>query len=112
MRRRSIIIVDDDAGHCDDGESVLLIPRPRSTECEQSNEERMELEGVLAELRGSFESGKTRSLSWRQSQLRALSDILHKEEEGIFQALEADLGKHRAETYRDEVSQELFELSN
>ncbi|XP_008803615.2 aldehyde dehydrogenase family 3 member F1 [Phoenix dactylifera] len=72
----------------------------------------MELEGVLAELRESFESGRTRSLSWRQSQLRALSDILHKEEEDIFRALKADLGKHKTEAYRDEVGATIKSLNH
>ncbi|XP_010919365.2 aldehyde dehydrogenase family 3 member F1 isoform X1 [Elaeis guineensis] len=72
----------------------------------------MELEGVLAELRGSFESGRTRSLSWRQSQLRALSDILHKEEEGIFRVLKADLGKHQAEAYLHEVGSSIKSLNH
>lgn len=61
------------------------------------------VERRLGELRATFESGRTRPLSWRQSQLRGLLRLLADKEEEAFRALHADLGKHRAEAYRDEV---------
>ncbi|KAG6519397.1 aldehyde dehydrogenase family 3 member F1-like isoform X1 [Zingiber officinale] len=61
------------------------------------------MEGELKEVREAYESGKTRSLSWRLSQLKALLRLLYDKEDDIFKALEQDLGKHRAEAYRDEV---------
>lgn len=57
----------------------------------------------LGELRATFEGGRTRPLAWRQSQLRGLLRLLADKEEQAFQALHDDLGKHRAEAYRDEV---------
>ncbi|XP_047068753.1 aldehyde dehydrogenase family 3 member F1-like [Lolium rigidum] len=57
----------------------------------------------LGELRSTFESGRTRPLAWRQSQLRGLLRLLAEKEEEAFRALHDDLGKHRAEAYRDEV---------
>ena len=57
----------------------------------------------VGELRAAYESGRTRSLPWRQSQLRGLLRLLVDKEEAAFRALHEDLGKHRAEAYRDEV---------
>lgn len=58
---------------------------------------------LAGELRAAYESGRTRSLAWRQSQLRGLLRLLAEKEEDAFRALHDDLGKHRAEAYRDEV---------
>ena len=60
------------------------------------------------ELRATYESGRTRPLAWRQSQLRGLLRLLAEKEEDAFRALHHDLGKHRAEAYRDEVSFSFF----
>jgi hypothetical protein len=58
---------------------------------------------TVSELRQAYESGRTRSLAWRQAQLRGLLRLLEEQEEAAFHALHEDLGKHRAEAYRDEV---------
>ncbi|KAK9122519.1 hypothetical protein Sjap_012121 [Stephania japonica] len=61
------------------------------------------MEAELKELRQTFESGKTRSAEWRKSQLKALLDLIHAHQQDMFDALNADLGKHHVESYRDEV---------
>ncbi|RVW32783.1 Aldehyde dehydrogenase family 3 member F1 [Vitis vinifera] len=61
------------------------------------------LEPDLEELRESYRSGKTKEASWRKSQLKGLLTLLKEQEKDIFKALEQDLGKHYAESYRDEV---------
>ncbi|KAK9265952.1 hypothetical protein L1049_003476 [Liquidambar formosana] len=61
------------------------------------------MEESLAGLRETFKSGRTRSLAWRKSQLRALLDLLRENEERIFKALHQDLGKHPVEAFRDEI---------
>lgn len=58
---------------------------------------------TVRELREAYEGGRTRSLAWRQSQLRGLLRLLKEKEVEAFQALHKDLGKHHAEAYRDEV---------
>lgn len=58
----------------------------------------------LGELRQTFKSGRTRSVGWRKSQLRALLKMMDENEDQIFKALHQDLGKHPVEVYRDEVS--------
>nr|GLL26278.1 aldehyde dehydrogenase family 3 member F1 [Ipomoea trifida] len=66
----------------------------------------MAVEGIekeLSELRGTFESGKTRGIAWRKAQLQAILKLISENEDSIFDALKQDLGKHRVEAYRDEV---------
>ncbi|OEL19067.1 Aldehyde dehydrogenase family 3 member F1, partial [Dichanthelium oligosanthes] len=58
---------------------------------------------TVRELREAYEGGRTRSLAWRQAQLRGLLRLLKEKEVEAFQALHKDLGKHHAEAYRDEV---------
>ena len=58
---------------------------------------------TVRELREAYEGGRTRSLAWRQAQLRGLLRLLKEKEMEAFQALHKDLGKHHAEAYRDEV---------
>ncbi|WVZ86578.1 hypothetical protein U9M48_033335 [Paspalum notatum var. saurae] len=62
-----------------------------------------ELGATVRELREAYEGGRTRSVAWRQAQLRGLLRLLREEEAAAFQALHRDLGKHYAEAYRDEV---------
>ncbi|PKA46504.1 Aldehyde dehydrogenase family 3 member F1 [Apostasia shenzhenica] len=58
---------------------------------------------VVEEAREVYAGGGTRSYFWRRCQLRALRDLLLEMEPAISHALNLDLGKHRVETYRDEV---------
>ncbi|XP_062221054.1 aldehyde dehydrogenase family 3 member F1-like [Phragmites australis] len=59
--------------------------------------------GLVSDLRDVYESGRTRDLEWRQSQLKELVRLLREKEEEIFDVLREDLGKHRGESFRDEV---------
>lgn len=61
------------------------------------------LEESLGEVRKTFRSGKTRSVAWRKTQLRALKQLINDNEDKVSKALYDDLGKHPAEAYRDEV---------
>ncbi|OMO56994.1 Aldehyde dehydrogenase NAD(P)-dependent [Corchorus capsularis] len=61
------------------------------------------MEGSIAELRETFTSGRTKSVEWRKKQLKALLDLINENEDKIFHALHQDLGKHPAESYRDEI---------
>ncbi|XP_047077231.1 aldehyde dehydrogenase family 3 member H1-like [Lolium rigidum] len=49
------------------------------------------------------ESGITKDLAWRRSQLKGIIRLLTEKEEEMFDVLRDDLGKHRAESYRDEI---------
>jgi len=69
----------------------------------QENSIVMEMEEILRELRGYFNTGKTRSVTWRKNQLTGILDLIHENEDNIFKALQLDLGKHPVEAFRDEV---------
>ncbi|KAF8768779.1 hypothetical protein HU200_007339 [Digitaria exilis] len=67
---------------------------------------------LVGDLREVYESGRTRDLEWRQSQLRGLVRLLEEKEEDIFDVLREDLGKHRGESFRDEVGFSFLCASN
>lgn len=53
---------------------------------------------LVAELRGAFASGTTRSYQWRESQLRGLLRMTDEHEQDITAALRSDLGKPELES--------------
>jgi aldehyde dehydrogenase (NAD+) len=66
----------------------------------------------VAKARASFRSGRTRSISWRRSQLEALKRLLKKEGSAIFEALWSDLRKPRLEGYLTEVGFVIAEIDD
>ncbi|KAL8129336.1 hypothetical protein V2J09_018491 [Rumex salicifolius] len=71
----------------------------------------MEMENRTKQLRLYFNSGKTKETSWRRSQLMGLLAFVEEKEEAIFKALNQDLGKHPAESYRDEIGVVIKEIN-
>lgn len=69
-----------------------------------------EVEGTVRELRQYFKTGRTRSVTWRKNQLKALLKLVHDKEDAIYKALHQDLGKHPVEAYRDEVIIKLHQV--
>ncbi|MER5863186.1 aldehyde dehydrogenase family protein [Kitasatospora sp. NPDC002040] len=67
---------------------------------------------VVAGLRATFATGRTKPLDWRLGQLAALRTLLTEERETLQQALHADLGKGPAEAYRTEIGFTLNELDH
>lgn len=61
------------------------------------------VEQNLGELRETFESRRTRSVAWRKTQIRAIIEMIHDNEDKICRALFQDLGKHSTEAFRDEL---------
>jgi aldehyde dehydrogenase (NAD+) len=53
---------------------------------------------LLARLRETFDSGKTRELSWRRSQLHALSRLMEENEDRLIEAMKIDLGRGKFES--------------
>lgn len=58
---------------------------------------------LMASLKTTFQSGKTRALSWRKAQLNALAKLVEDNQQAIADALERDLGKCQAESYTSEI---------
>jgi aldehyde dehydrogenase (NAD+) len=59
---------------------------------------------IVAGLRATFESGRTRPFEWRIAQLDAIANMLVAEEGAIVDALGKDLGKPRLEGWLAEVN--------
>ncbi|XP_020593337.1 aldehyde dehydrogenase family 3 member H1-like [Phalaenopsis equestris] len=59
---------------------------------------------VVAGLRESFSSGKTRSYEWRAAQLKGIIRMINEKEENIMEALQADLSKPKLESFVHEIS--------
>ncbi|KAJ7980777.1 Aldehyde dehydrogenase [Quillaja saponaria] len=62
-----------------------------------------DLECDLKNMRKYYGIGKTKEITWRESQLKGLRAFLMEKEVEIFKALKQDLGKHHVEAFRDEV---------
>ena len=65
---------------------------------------------VVSSLRAYFESGATKSLAWRLSQLEALEHFFMEREQDILEALRQDLGKPATEAFLSEIGVGLAEL--
>jgi aldehyde dehydrogenase (NAD+) len=65
---------------------------------------------LVGALRAHFETGATKPLSWRPSQLDALEHLLMEREQDILDALHADLGKPATEAFGSEIGLPLSEI--
>jgi len=59
---------------------------------------------TVAIIQQGFDSGVTRPVRWRRSQLRAMRRLLTEQREALCAALHADLGKSAGETYISELA--------
>ena len=62
-----------------------------------------EIPPVVARLRAAFASGRTKPVSWRRAQLRALRRMLTEERTAFERALKADLGKSPIKAHTTEI---------
>nr|WP_312026910.1 aldehyde dehydrogenase family protein [Streptomyces sp. WAC 06725] len=67
---------------------------------------------VVARLRATFRTGRTKPLEWRTGQLRRLRAMLTEHGPDFAAALRADLGKGEAEAYRTEIDFTLREIDH
>jgi aldehyde dehydrogenase (NAD+) len=65
----------------------------------------------LERLRAGFNSGVTRELSWRESQLDALLALLEEAEGDLIEAMREDLGRPAAEAYGADIATSRSELA-
>ncbi len=62
-----------------------------------------EIPQIVARLRATFDSGRTKPLSWRRAQLRAMRRLLTEERATLEKALRSDLGKPPVEAHTTEI---------
>ncbi|GAA1249123.1 aldehyde dehydrogenase family protein [Kitasatospora nipponensis] len=67
---------------------------------------------IVARLRATFRTGRTKPLQWRTAQLRALRAMLVEGGEDLASALHADLGKPSGDAYRTEIDFTLREIDH
>ncbi|MFF9687234.1 aldehyde dehydrogenase family protein [Streptomyces sp. NPDC014623] len=67
---------------------------------------------VVARLRDTFRTGRTRDLAWRTAQLTRLRALLTERGDALAEALRADLGKSRKEAYRTEIDFTVREIDH
>ena len=60
--------------------------------------------GVLAEVRTVFNTGRTRSVAWREEQLRAIERMCEEREAEISEALTRDLGRSMFEAWLGDIA--------
>ena len=73
--------------------------------------DKLEIEKIAEAERKYFASGETLNIKFRLEMLRKLYKYIKEHEEEIFDALSADLGKGRIESYMCEVGMALSEIS-
>ncbi|MDX3573289.1 aldehyde dehydrogenase family protein, partial [Streptomyces sp. ID05-47C] len=67
---------------------------------------------VVARLRATFRSGRTKPADWRTGQLRRLREMLTERGDDLAAALHADLGKSAREAYRTEIDFTVREIDH
>ncbi|MDF6020402.1 aldehyde dehydrogenase family protein [Streptomyces sp. JH34] len=67
---------------------------------------------VVARLRATFRTGRTKDLAWRTTQLTRLRALLTERGDELAEALRADLGKSRKEAYRTEIDFTIREIDH
>ncbi|MEU6091935.1 aldehyde dehydrogenase family protein [Streptomyces sp. NPDC047085] len=67
---------------------------------------------VVARLRATFRTGRTKSVEWRTGQLRRLRAMLTENGADLAAALHADLGKSATEAYRTEIDFTIREIDH
>ncbi|MFI5973260.1 aldehyde dehydrogenase family protein [Streptomyces sp. NPDC051452] len=67
---------------------------------------------VVARLRATFDTGRTKPVEWRTEQLRRLRAMLTERGADLAAALNADLGKSRTEAYRTEIDFTVREIDH
>jgi len=63
----------------------------------------LDASALVARLRATFDSGRTRPIDWRRAQLKAMRKMLTERETEIQDALRADLGKPGLEAYATDI---------
>ncbi|MGW0494666.1 aldehyde dehydrogenase family protein [Streptomyces sp. NPDC003007] len=67
---------------------------------------------VVARLRATFRTGRTKPVEWRTAQLRRLRDMLTEQGAELAAALHADLGKSATEAHRTEIDFTVREIDH
>ena len=67
---------------------------------------------IVARLRTTFRTGRTKPVEWRKGQLGRLRELLTEHGDDVAKALHADLGKSSTEAYRTEIDFTIREIDH
>lgn len=67
---------------------------------------------LVGSLRATFDSGRTRPVDWRKSQLRALLRMIDEHEADLTRAIHDDLRRHEIEAYAADIGHAKVELKH
>src|SRR3981189_2383867 len=76
---------------------------PMPTQTLTPTTEPSQIPNVVANLRATFDCGRTRPIEWRREQLQRLKALAEEREGELLDALEADLGKPRLEGWATDI---------
>lgn len=82
---------------------AIITPTPDETAAATAAEATAAIPGQVAELRATFDSGRTRPIEWRRGQLERLDALLVGYEQQFLDTLNAELGKSATEGYVTEI---------
>ncbi len=72
----------------------------------------LDVPALVARLRATFESGRTRSFDWRREQLERIKAMLVERESDLLGALKADLGKPPTEAWATDIGFVISEVDH
>ena len=87
-------------------------PAPTTATPKQASTAKLDAPALVARLRATFASGRTRPLDWRRSQLKALRALLTERESELLDALSTDLGKPRLEAWATDIGFVINEIDH
>ena len=67
---------------------------------------------IVARLRATFRTGRTKPVEWRRAQLGRLRELLTEHGKDVAAALHADLGKSSTESFRTEIDFTIREIDH
>ena len=68
--------------------------------------------GLVARLRDTYYTDRTRPIGWRKAQLRRLADLIRENEQAMVDALASDLGRPSFEAWLAEIKYLLLEIDH
>jgi len=87
-------------------------PAPSTAPRKQASTPKLDAPALVARLRATFASGRTRPLDWRRAQLKALRALLTERESELLDALAVDLGKPRLEAWATDIGFVINEIDH
>jgi aldehyde dehydrogenase (NAD+) len=72
----------------------------------------IDVPALVGRLRASFDSGRTRPLSWRREQLKRMKAMLVEREDDLLEALRVDLGKPATEAWATDIGIVISEIEH